>query len=82
MNDKQRLLAFLNGWRARLLTTPAHDLQPEQFGQLVTLNTIIAWVQDEIPDPPPTPEAVGHLDLCASWLGRACDCTPPTPEDR
>jgi hypothetical protein len=47
--DRQRLLGFLNNWRSRLLQTTSRDVlyadpSSEAFGMLVTLNTVIDYV--------------------------------------
>lgn len=42
----QQLYNFLWSWRTRLLKTPIEKMTEEQFGQLVTLNTVIAYVDD------------------------------------
>jgi hypothetical protein len=44
-----KLLNFLHGWRERLLQNRgAEDLLPEESGQLITLNTIIYYIDTEI----------------------------------
>lgn len=43
----ERLLRFVTEWRARLVKVPVERLTEEQFGQLLTLNTIISLLQDE-----------------------------------
>lgn len=51
--DADRLLAFLEGWRGRLLAIDVETLPAEQFGQVVTLNTIISYVSDAVKRPAP-----------------------------
>lgn len=49
-NDS-RLISFLEDWRKRLLARhPGHSerLSEEEFGQLVTLNTVISYVTDSL----------------------------------
>lgn len=46
--EEDRVLKFANNWRSRLLARhPGHveRLSDEGFGQLVTLNTIICFIQ-------------------------------------
>lgn len=43
---RQDLLVFLNNWRNRLVNRPMNHRSDEEFGQLLTLNTILAWLED------------------------------------
>jgi hypothetical protein len=44
--ESERILKFLTDWRKRLLQTPAEMLTDEEFGQLLTLNTLIYFIQN------------------------------------
>jgi hypothetical protein len=44
--NEERLLKFLEEWRARLLRKPHEHRSDEEFGQLITLNTIIWFIQN------------------------------------
>lgn len=48
MIDEKPLLNFLQNWRQRLVKVPIERRADEQFGQLMTLNTIIAYLDDYI----------------------------------
>jgi hypothetical protein len=47
--SKTRTLKFLNDWRTRLLKDhqSMRVMPPEQFGQLMTLNTLIYWIETD-----------------------------------
>lgn len=44
--EEDRVLDFCKNWRMRLLAIPVRVLPEEQFGQLVTLNTIIYYIEE------------------------------------
>lgn len=41
-----RLVRFLESWRKRLLARHVEDLTGEEFGQLLTLNTVLAYLEN------------------------------------
>jgi hypothetical protein len=48
ISGRDKLLRFLNDWRDRLRKVPVAQLTEEQFGQLLTLNTVIDVIEREI----------------------------------
>jgi len=48
ISGRDKLLRFLHDWRDRLKKIPIDRLTDEQFGQLLTLNTIIYVIEVEI----------------------------------
>lgn len=46
ISGRDKLLRFLNDWRDRLLRTPS--LSDREFGQLIALNTVIAFIQEDV----------------------------------
>lgn len=48
ISARDKLLRFLNDWRDRLKQIPVERLTEEQFGQLLTLNTVIFVIEQDI----------------------------------
>jgi hypothetical protein len=48
ISGREKLLRFLNDWRERLKKVPVENLTEEQFGQLLTLNTVIAFIDNDV----------------------------------
>jgi len=48
ISGRDKLLRFLNDWRDRLKKIPVERLTDEQFGQLLTLNTVIYFIEVEV----------------------------------
>ena len=45
--DGQELYNFLWAWRRRLIQGNTYTNNGEEFGQLMTLNTILYWIDDQ-----------------------------------
>lgn len=48
ISGRDKLLRFLNDWRDRLKRFPMERLSEEQFGQLMVLNTVILFIEQDV----------------------------------